>query len=94
MIHPLYPSPELLVYVLRCLAQLCQSLCTHADVACYGTRQMILESLRVVFMRVVTALLFHEDLEPLVELVSRLVEVFRLTLSGLPNVSAVVTLAL
>ena len=55
---------------------------------------MILESLRVVFMRVVTALLFHEDLEPLVELVSRLVEVFRLTLSGLPNVSAVVTLAL
>ena len=55
---------------------------------------MLLESFRVVFMLVVAALLLHEDLEPLVELVSDLVEVFRLTLSGLPNVSAVVTLAL
>ena len=92
MIHAPYPSPELHVYVLRCLLQLRQSLCTQAGVGVHGPRQMLLESLCQVFMLVVAALL-HEDLEPPVKLVSGLVEVFRLILRDLWNVSVVVTLA-
>ena len=92
MIHALHPSPELLVYVLRCVVQLCQSLCTQAGVRVHGPRQMLLESLRVVFMLVVAALL-HEELEPLIKLVSGLVDVFLLILRDLWNVSVVVALA-